>query len=109
MVRIDNTLYFHSLHLLLQHQTLLSYPRPIHTLDQESQVIFSAYLKPSNIHITTAVRSQLFSNPEEGSKTRAETSEEIKNLEIVLESVRIVINNNNDNNNNLTDIFPLGI
>ena len=31
---------------------------------------------------------------------RAETSEEIKNLEIVLESVRIVINNNNNNNNN---------
>ena len=53
-------------------------PHPIHTLDQESQVIFSADLKPSNIHITTAVTSQLFSNPEEGSKTRAETSEEIK-------------------------------
>ena len=51
VVRIDNTLYFHSLHLHLQHQTLLSYPRPIYTLDQESQVYCLALILTPEIYI----------------------------------------------------------
>ena len=51
----------------------------------------SSCFSVQSIYPCTAVTFCLLILPDEGLSFKAETSEEIKNLEIVLESVRIVI------------------